>query len=368
MASKVYFTDMHPGYGENLMDKLERLVKKAGINDVIEKNDLVAVKLHFGEPGNLAYIRPNYVQRIVRVTKSFGGKPFLTDSNTLYIGKRSNAVDHLNSAIKNGFTYSMVEAPIIIADGIRGDSYTEVEVNLELVKKAMIGSAVYNADALIVLTHFKGHELTGFGGTLKNIGMGIASRGGKLEQHSGMGTKVNESKCIGCGTCAKFCPGGAIEIMSSKAVIDYDECIGCGECLVVCPTGAMEVKEYDSADRVAMKIAEYTYAVLKNKKDKAFFVSFIMNISPYCDCYSSNDVPIVPDIGMAASKDPIALEQACADLVNDAPGYKDSQLKTNFEPGEDKFKGLFPGIDWETQIKHGEEIGLGNRKYELVRI
>ena len=361
MKSKVFYTSMRATPEMNLLKKLEILLEKVGISEIINPGELVAIKLHFGEPGNLAFIRPQYVRVVVDKVKSLGGKPFLTDTNTLYHGKRSNAVDHIESALLNGFSYTTVGAPIVIADGLRGNEEVEVEVNLKHIKKAKIGSAIVYADALIALTHFKGHVSTGFGGTLKNVGMGCASRSGKLEQHSTSKPYVDEKRCVACGVCEKNCPVGAIKV-EKHAVIDYDVCIGCGECVAVCIYGGMNPRWDESSDILSEKIAEYAYAVMKIKKDKCIFVSFIIDVSPDCDCASWNDLPIVPNLGILASKDPVALDQACVDLVNKAPVLIDPKAQG------DPFKFVHPNVDWRKQLEHGEEIGLGSREYELVKI
>ncbi len=350
--STVYFTDLTAVPGIGLMKKVEMLLKETGITKIVEKDDLVAIKIHFGEYGNLAYIRPNYVRVVTDLIKGLGAKPFVTDANTLYKGSRSNAVDHLQTATLNGFTPEVVGAPIIIADGLRGSDEIEVEIDGEYVKKAKIGSAIALSDALVVMTHFKGHEQTGFGGTLKNIGMGSAARAGKLEQHSTSKPVVMAENCVACGMCEKYCPTGAVKV-NEHAVINYDACIGCGQCVAMCNYGAMVPEWNASSELLSKKIAEYSKAVLKDKK--AIFLSFITQVSPDCDCWPMNKPPVAPDVGIAASRDPVALDQACVDLVINATG-------------EDPFLKAHPGVSWKEQLEHAEKIGLGSRKYELKRV
>lgn len=352
MPAKVYFTDMTTNPNMNMLQKLELLLKKVELEKIIEKGKFVAVKLHFGEYGNLAFIRPQYVKVIVDQIKKLGGKPFLTDANTLYTGHRSNAVDHLINAYLNGFTYEVTGAPVIIADGLRGSDEVKVRIDGKYVKEAKIGAAIALSDVIVAVTHFKGHEATGFGGTIKNVGMGSASRAGKMEQHSDSKPYVVEEKCVACGTCAKFCPVGAITV-TKVARIDYDKCIGCGQCIAMCSYGAMSPKWDSSTDSLSKKMAEYAKAVLKDKK--AVFISFIMNISPDCDCWNMNKPPVAPDIGIAVSTDPVALDQACIDLV---------LQKT----GKDPFLEVHPNVTWKTQLEYAEEIGLGTREYELVKV
>ena len=335
--SKVYFTDLRTKPGLNLLDKLEKLVKRAGIENIDFKNQFTAIKIHFGEPGNLAYLRPNYAAKIVSMIKELGGLVFLTDSNTLYSGRRANAVDHLLAAQENGFNPLSVGCNVIIADGIKGTDYREIEINEKYCKTAKIGAAIADADIIISMTHFKGHEMTGFGGVLKNLGMGSGSRGGKLEMHSASQPEIHKENCIGCGMCVKSCAQEAISINENrKAEIDYNKCVGCGQCVAVCQFNAAQVVWDESAVTANEKIAEYAYAVVKDKPN--FHISFIMNVSPNCDCWDSNDLAIVPDIGIAASFDPVALDRLCVDLVNKAPMINGSTLSdTNYHEGEDKF-------------------------------
>lgn len=366
--SKVYFTDLRTKPGMNLLDKLEKLVKRAGIENIDFKNKFVAIKIHFGEPGNLAYIRPNYAARIVKIIKNLGGMPFLTDSNTLYTGLRSNAVDHLQSAMENGFNPMAVGCNVIIADGLKGTDYREIEIDKKHCKTAKIGSAIADADIIISMNHFKGHEMTGFGGALKNLGMGSGSRGGKLEMHSASQPKIAEEKCLSCGQCMKACAQDAISFdENKKSTIDYEKCVGCGMCVAVCQFNAAQVVWNESADTANEKIAEYAYAVVKDKPN--FHISFIMNVSPDCDCADLNDMAIVPDIGIAASFDPVALDMACAKMVNDAPMIKGSILEDkHYHEGEDKFGHIHANTNWKTGMDHGVQIGLGSEEYEIIRV
>ncbi len=364
--SKVYFTDFKTKSGMNLLDKLEKLVKKAGIQNIDFKNKFVAIKIHFGEPGNLAFIRPNYAAKVVSIIKELGGIPFLTDSNTLYSGRRSNAIDHLDAASENGFNKLTVGCNIIIADGLKGTDYREIEINQKYCKTAKIGTAICDSDIIISMSHFKGHEMTGFGGALKNLGMGSGSRGGKLEMHSASQPKIEKENCTGCRQCIKNCAQGAISLdENKKASIDYEKCVGCGQCVAECMFDAAQIIWNESAVTANEKIAEYAYAVIKDKP--SFHISFIMDVSPNCDCWDSNDIPIVPNIGMAASFDPIALDRACVDLVNKAPIIKGSVLDNNeFNNDEDKFTHIHSNTDWESGLKHGESIGMGTQDYELI--
>jgi len=368
MASKVFFTDLKASFQENMPAKIAKLLETAGIAETVSKRDLTAVKIHFGEKGNTAFIRPVYIRTIIEAIRRLGSSPFLTDANTLYAGTRGDSASHITTAIQNGFAYSVVEAPIIIADGLRGKSETAVPVKRKHFDEVFIGTEIVEADAFLSVAHFKGHELTGFGGALKNIGMGCASRKGKLAQHSGVGPKIKKKNCIACGDCVAHCSQKAISFVDKKAWIDPEKCIGCGECILICPNGAVQI-QWDQYGAVFLeKMVEYTEGVLKSTAGKLLCVNFITNVSPACDCYPYNDRPIVRDIGIVASTDPVAIDQASIDLVNQEPAIPDSCLTTNTEAGADKFKGVYPKVDWEVQLDYAQELGLGSREYELVKL
>ena len=367
MSSKVYFCDMRAEQGLGLLDKVEKLFDRANLGEFIKQDDLVAIKLHFGERGNTAFIRPPFIRRIADKIKAAGGKPFLTDANTLYKGFRANSVDHLHTAVENGFAYSVVGAPLIIADGLTGKEYIKVPVNRKHFDEVKIGAAAHHADALIAVTHFKGHELTGFGGVLKNLGMGLGARSGKLRMHSDVKPSVKEEKCVLCAKCAEWCPSAAITMKAEAAEIDPAICIGCGECAVTCPNEAIMVDWETTSDAIQEKIVEYTEGVLKPKKGKCGFITFITQVTPDCDCWAFSDAPVVRDIGILAGRDPVALDQACVDLVNREQVLHGSRL-SGMGQVEDKFGALFPSVNWQRQLEYAEELGLGARKYELVAL
>ncbi len=369
MTADVYFIDLETTSRENLPQKLSRLVKDAGLASSIKKNDLTAVKVHFGEQGNTAFIRPVFIRQIIENIKDQQASPFLTDANTLYVGTRSDSVSHIHTAIENGFSYSsMAATPIIIADGLRGKNETEVEVNGKNCKKVYIGSEIIQADALVSVAHFKGHELSGFGGTLKNLGMGCASRRGKLDQHSNVSPKIKRKTCIGCRECEKHCPATAIYLKEKKAYVDASKCIGCAECVVRCPTESVNINWNQTVPIFLEKMMEYTKGVLENKKGKALFINFITDIAPKCDCLSYSEAPIVNNVGILASTDPVAIDQASADLVNAQAALPGTLLTVNHKPGEDKFKGLYPSVDWEHQLDYAQNLSLGTRQYNLIKL
>lgn len=350
-------------------DKIKQLMAKTAIPDIICKNEFVAVKIHFGEKGNKGYIQPKFVKPVVAEIKSIGAKPFLTDANTIYKGTRTDAVEHLNTAYEHGF--DRCECPVIIADGLRGNSYVAVDVNLKHFKNVKIARDIHYADKIIFLTHFKGHEISGFGGALKNIGMGCASRQGKYELHNAVKPDIQTENCTGCGVCIKWCPAGALRLSGTrqstsplvlsedktdrgdKITINRDICIGCGECILSCEQNVIKIPWNESTKNVQEKIVEYAAGVLKNKK--TVYLNFLNYITKFCDCYGTKEGPLVDDIGILASDDPIAIDQASVDLIN---------KKTNC----DFFKKIYPEIDWTVQLEYAEKLGIGCRKYNLIEI
>ncbi|WP_300901759.1 DUF362 domain-containing protein [uncultured Bacteroides sp.] len=371
-TAKVYYTDLRTSPTSNLLDKMERLVKRAGIEKLPLKDSFVAIKIHFGEPGNLAYLRPNYAARMANLLRTNGAKPFLTDCNTLYSGRRANAVDHLQSAMENGYNPISAQCQVIIADGLKGTDCREIPLDGEYCPAPKIGAAIADADIIISMNHFKGHEQAGFGGALKNLGMGCASVAGKLELHSAAQPTIETENCIGCNICVKHCAHDAVHLNAGrKAEIDYDKCVGCGQCVALCQHDGAVMGAGDTSERMNYKIAEYSLAVVKNKPN--FHVSFIMNVSPECDCWNHNDAAIIPDLGILASTDPVALDKACADMVIQAPIlHTGNALSAGHEHddlcGHDKFHLMHPDTDWLAGLRHAEKIGLGTMNYELVKI
>lgn len=334
--SNVYFTDFHTvAFGDSLPVKLKKLIRKAGIEKLDLEGKFVAIKMHFGELGNISYLRPNYARAVADVVKELGGKPFLTDCNTMYPGSRKNALEHLECAWENGFTPLTVGCPIIIGDGLKGTDDIDVPVQGgEYVKTAKIGRAVMDADVFISLTHFKGHEMTGFGGAIKNIGMGCGSRAGKTDQHSSGKPHITPDLCRGCRRCQKECAnrGLVFDEETRKMHVDQDNCVGCGRCLGSCNFDAISFDNDAANELLNCRMAEYTKAVVDGRPN--FHISLIVDVSPNCDCHGENDIPILPDIGMFASFDPLALDQACVDAC----------------------------------LAHAEKIGLGSREYNLIKM
>ena len=367
MASKVYWADFRADFRENLQQKLTRLMKTAGMGEIDFDNKYVAIKMHFGEPGNLAFLRPNWAKTVADFVKERGGKPFLTDCNTLYVGGRKNGLDHLDTAMLNGFNPMTTGCQVIIADGIKGNDEVEVPVEGgEYVKNAKIGRAVMDADVFISLTHFKGHESAGFGGTLKNIGMGCGSRAGKMEQHNAGKPHVVQKHCVGCKMCTKICAHDAISVQDRKAAIDHSKCVGCGRCIAVCARNAITVNFDESHTNRSRKISEYTTAVVDGRP--CFHISLVIDVSPNCDCHAENDAAIVPNVGMFASFDPVALDMACVDAVNTQPILRGSAADIGDCHDQDHFHCIHPDTDWMSCLEHAEKLGLGTREYELIKI
>lgn len=366
--SVVCFSDLRAQAKKDLLGKLGMMLDRLGIKEKVKNNFLVAVKINFGERGNTAFVRPVFVKTIIERIRKNGGKPFLTDTNTLYVGSRGDSVKHLENAFGNGFGLESVGAPVIIAGGLRGNRCSRVAVNLKHYREVEIATELVDADTLIGVTHFKGHEMSGFGGTLKNFGMGAASRQGKLSMHSTSSPFIKASLCSGCRSCLAWCAHGAIAIHEETALIDQSSCTGCGACLPTCPEGAIKIVWDQGIHDMQERMVEYAYGAIKPLRSRSLFINFLMNITPLCDCYPFSDAPIVQDIGVLASEDPVAVDQASVDLVNRQPGIPSSALKTNFSPGEDKFRGVAPDIDWSPQLLHAEKIGLGRRAYRLVNV
>lgn len=370
--AKVYYTDFRAKIGEGLPTKLKRLIKAAGIGDIDMDGKFVAVKMHFGELGNLSFLRPNYAKAVVDVVKELGGVPFLTDCNTLYPGSRKNAIEHLYCAWENGFTPMTVGCPVIIGDGLKGTDDIEVPVEGgEYIDKAMIGRAVMDADVFISLSHFKGHETTGFGGAIKNIGMGCGSRAGKKAQHMNGQPEIDPELCRGCRACLRECANDGLSFDEStrKMSINTQNCVGCGRCIGACNFDAIAFANYAATKDLNCRMAEYTKAVIQNRPN--FHVSLIVDVSPNCDCHAENDAPILPNIGMFASFDPLALDQACVDACLKATPLPNSQLaeameKEDFCDHHDHFENTTLNSEYKTCLAHAEKIGLGTRDYEIV--
>jgi hypothetical protein len=367
MSARVYFAPMRSRLKTSMLARVGALLERAGLRDAVAAGDLVAVKLHFGEAGNTGFVHPIYLREVARRVREAGGKPFLTDANTLYRGERANAVDHLACAIHNGFSFATVEAPLIIADGLDGRDAVDVPVQGRHFDVVRIGSAAVHADGMVVVTHVKGHEATGFGGALKNVGMGLGCRSAKQRMHADFRPEVDAAKCTACARCIRWCPVGAIAIGPDRvAEVDYAVCYGCGECVAACPFGAIATQWKTDANVLQEKIVEHAAGALAGKEGKVVCLSFVTAVSPDCDCWHFSDAPVVPDIGVLASSDIVAIEQAAYDLVTAAVGLPGSRGE-GMGAGTDKFTAI-TGVDGTRAIAYAEEMGLGTREYELITV
>lgn len=365
--AKVYFIDMHMSSRENISSKIKKLFYKLEVNSIINEKDFVAIKTHFGEYGNIAYLPPAIIRAFVDCVKDLKANPFITDANTLYRGSRSNAIDHLKNAEMNGFSIFSCGAPVIIADGLRGNDFKEIPASGKWYSSVKVASAIHDADSMIVVSHVKGHELYGFGGAIKNIAMGCAPPSMKQSLHSDLKPRVKQALCTSCGACIKRCPAFAISFdENKKAFIDSNKCFGCGECTVICIYNAIPVVWKTDATALFERTAEYVNAFMKLKKNKVAFFNFIMNVSPECDCCYWNDMPIVPNIGILASTDPIAIDRASVDLINKAIPLPGSRIAGK-DASKDNITALYP-VQWQYLFTYAASLGAGDEKYELIEM
>ena len=355
MPSKVFFLPASEKEGhEVLAEKTKRIFGALKLTDSINKDSFVGIKIHFGEKENTGFVKPLWLKHLIDVLKKRKAKIFLTDTNTLYLGNRSNSVEHLQLAAQHGFSLEALGVPVILADGLIGREFGEVDVNLRHVKSAKIASTFFHTDVLVCISHFTGHILSGFGATIKNLGMGCASRAGKLEQHSDVHPWVKGKVCTNCSVCLEYCPADAIEQMDGHVRIIEEKCIGCGECLVVCHFGAVKMRWDGDTLRVQEKMAEYAFAVLKSLKNRAGFINYLVKITKDCDCMSQNGKVIAADLGILASLDPVAVDKASVDLL--------------LEANNKDFLREAIDVDWSVQLRHGEKIGLGSMEYEIENL
>jgi len=363
--NSILFTDMQTDYSNSLEKKFRKVLQKSGFFETIREGELVAIKLHIGERENLGYLNPNYARLIVEEIKARGAKPFLTDTNTLYSGGRHNGVDHCLTAAQHGFTLATVGAPFIPADGIRGLEYREIPVHGTHIKRAKLAGGILQADRIIFLNHFKGHMEAGFGGAIKNMSMGCASIAGKQEQHSSAKPSVKTGRCVGCRQCFNVCPVNAITMKDRKAVIDYEVCIGCGQCVAACNYEAMQPNWGEENEVFIQRVAEYAYAVYDFFGDRAFYINCAINITPDCDCWPSNDVPLVEDVGFLAGRNPFALDKASLDLVSKAKAQSTSRHFQKLKGGHNLFQEVYPDVHSDTTFEYLVRHFDADLEYEL---
>lgn len=355
MKSKVYFIAVKNSDDlGSTTHALKKLITKSRVFGFIRKKQHVAVKIHFGEEGTSGFVRPAYVRIICDAITKKAARVSLSDTNTLYRGRRLNSVDHTKLAAEHGFTKESIGAEVIIPDDSNKEEVVDIMIGRRLIASAKVARIFIDADALVAINHFKGHGLTGFGGAIKNIGMGCATREGKLAQHCDVAPIAYAEKCIGCAECEKVCPTGAIHLENNKSLIDTKKCIGCASCIAACPTMALFV-DFQAGDKVQEKMAEYAFAVLKEKKNKAGFINFAVRINKECDCWSMENPRISADVGILASSDPVSVDKASYDLVNGTCG-------------RNIFKEAHPDYDGLKQLVYAQKLGLGSLEYGLCEI
>lgn len=356
MNSKVYFIGAAKSDGaKTICDKISKIIETAGIGSCLLPGDLTAIKVHFGEKGNNGHLKPEWIRPVSKLIQKYGARPFITETCTLYKGERSDAVAHLILAHQHGFTLAATGAPVVIADGLLGADEVTVKIDAKHYREVPVAAAVVRSQSMVVMSHVTGHLKAGLGATIKNIGMGASSRKGKLSQHSSVKPSVIGKKCKACGQCVKWCPAGAVVLRDNVAFIDSGKCIGCGECLAVCRFNAVAYNWEVSSRDLQEKMAEHALGAVKDKMDKCLFLNFIIHVTKDCDCMNFAQEPVIDDIGILASKDPVAVDVAALDLISQNAGKSLKSVS-------------YPELNENIQIQHAVEIGLGSDKYELAII
>ena len=357
MGSKVYFIKASVKNGEKVISrKARKLFRAGGFAECFKENDFTAIKVHVGEDGNNTYTKAPYIKGLVDELRALKTKPFITDTTTLYLGQRHNAIDHSVLAAKHGFGLEGLGIPFIVSDGLFGTNEIPVEINGEIDKQVFIASGIVQCHSLLSVAHLTGHVAACLGATLKTLGMGCASKRGKMKQHAALKLEIGDD-CTRCGVCYEHCPADAITLDDVKAHIDQDKCIGCAECMALCRFSAIICNWGEESEVLQKSIAEHALGTLKGKKDRAAFFNFLLSVTKDCDCSDTPNMgKIVDDIGIAASTDPVAVDKATLDLVENKAGRKLAGLL-----GNDKLNPLY-------QIEHAERIGLGSSNYELIEI
>ncbi len=353
--SKVYLVPARQDDPDDVLEhKVRALWQAAGLGAAIHDSDLAALKLHVGEPGTRTYVRPAVARALLRCMGEGGARPFLTDTSVLYKSPRDNAVSHTLVAHRHGFGLEAMGAPFFPADGLDGAQETEVAVGGRHYDKVAIASGILRARSVVVLSHATGHLGTGMGAALKNLGMGCASKMGKLRQHHGQEPRILPEECIACGECADWCPADAITV-DEAAVIDSSLCIGCGECVAVCQDGAVTFDWGIMGQELAERVVEHAAAIVRSKPGRVVYITVATAITRDCDCMGRAQEPVVEDIGILASTDPVAIDMAVLDLVKERSGHSLDEL-------------CYPSRDAEAQVRYAEELDLGSTTWELVEV
>ena len=369
MAEAVYFWNLRASRKAPFEAKVKRLLKLAGLGAEVRSGDLVAVKLHFGEGGGTGHVRPLQLVPLLAFLRKCGAKPFLTDTNTLYVGQRGESVSHALQAARHGYDPNVLGAPVILADGLKSGNERAVPCPGRHFEQAFLAGDIVDADMLVTVSHFKGHDLAGFGGAIKNVGMGCATRRGKMRQHCGLGPAVHPEHCTGCGQCVEVCAHGALSLGADRKIrIDRDKCAGCAACFLACKTGGLEVDWRVDVNTFLERMAEYAAAALLGRSRRTLHLNFVQQVSPGCDCTGFSDAPICPDLGLLAAWDPVALDQACLDLVNQAPPLYPSALPEGIAPGQDKFEAIHGHVQGCYLLEYAQQLGLGRRDYTVVPV
>jgi uncharacterized Fe-S center protein len=355
MASRVLFAKAGK-QGGMPAGALGALFDAAELGECFSPGEFVALKLHFGEAGNRDVWQPAQVREIVEKVRTAGARPFLTDANVLYRSPRHNAVDHLVTAHGNGFSYESCGAPLVIADGLHGDNSLELDVpGGKHYRKAKIAAEIARADAVISLTHVTGHIAFGLGAAIKNLGMGSGSAAGKQMMHAHFRPEPDAAKCIACGACAQHCPTDAIAVpQGKKARVDAEKCVGCGECVAHCPTGAIPV-DWGDSEGLQERTAEFCAAMMNGRPERFGFLSLLTGVTEMCDCMGRRGKRVCADIGALAGNDPVALDQATMDLLEENGGL-------------DGLKSACPGCEFGRGQETAEKLGLGSREYRIEEV
>lgn len=358
MASKVYYIKASVSEGERAISEKARTLFRAGkFKSCFRKNDFTAVKVHVGEEGNNTYLKAPCLKGLVEELVALKTKPFVTDTSTLYTGRRHNAIDHTTLATERGFSVEGLGIPFIAPDGLFGTAETAVQIDGVLDREVSIAADIVRCQSILSIAHFTGHCATCAGATLKTLGMGCSSRKGKMRQHSALKPHVKKGKCTRCGECHRHCPADAISLDKVQAHIDRDKCIGCAECVAVCRFDAVEYDWQQQNEILQKSVAEHALGVVKGKQGRAVFFNFLLSMTKECDCFDRADMPTVaPDIGIVASTDPVAVDKAAIDMVEDRGGGTLPKLIGNSK------------LDWHDQIEHAVRIGLGQADYELIEV